>query len=327
LNFLIHFGIAAAIIAAGGFVSGVAAFDPAATPLTRGAFGIAAILAQLELFAAALYLRSKSVARFDMTVAAETLVALGVFSLIGGIVLAALSTPKLNITAGSIKLDDFTPLLISFGEGLLASATAPLAATFLRQYEVLKYAPHSESGTSGEPLEHLRREADTVAKALSQLRIETEKATNHTASFASSAKSILDGLNELAADIKRAKDVVPTALSSISREIGNAGPGVTAAFNTAADNVRAGTGRLSEAFGTAAGNISTEGGRVSDALSATGFSLGNLTAKVASSAESVRKMTDEFNRLGRDADAATGILTELQKLIDRVTNFLRPDKS
>jgi uncharacterized PurR-regulated membrane protein YhhQ (DUF165 family) len=72
-------------------------------------FGIAALIAQIELFAAALYLCAQSAPRFDMTVAAETLVARGVFSLIVSIVLAVIATPDLNITAGSVTLDDGRP--------------------------------------------------------------------------------------------------------------------------------------------------------------------------------------------------------------------------
>jgi hypothetical protein len=399
LNFITHAGIAIAIILIGGLVSSTAAFDPADSVLTRLTFGIAALAAQIELFSAALYLRSRSAPRFDMTVAAETLVALGVFSLIVGIVLAAIAMPGLNISAGAVTLADFKPLVISFAEGLLASALAPVLATLLRQIEVLKYAPHSESGTTGEQLASIKREADGVAKALSQLRREMEAITSHTVPFAKGTTAILEGLNEIATNIREAKGIVPTALSSVSKEIGNTGPGVmAAAFNAAADNIRAGSGRVSAAFdgatdniraGTgsvsavfetvadnirtgasqvsgafetaannirttgqvsaafenaannirsgaghvsgafdnAANNIGAEGGRAAKALAATSSSFGNFAATIASSAEATRKMTDEFDKLSKDAQATTGLLKRLQQLIESVTNFIRPEKS
>jgi hypothetical protein len=275
----------------------------------RFSFGVATLAAQSELFFAALYLRSRSATRFDMTVAAETLVALGVFSLIAGIVLAVIATPGLHITAGNSPLVDFEPLLIPFAEGLFASAAAPLLATLLRQIEVLKYAPHSEGGSSGEQLNRLKHDVDSAAKALSQLRIETEAATKNTASFAKAAKSIVDSLNDLAANMKDAKGIIPTTLSFVAREIGSAGPGVTAAFDTAADNIRTG------------------GGRVSAAFAATSSSLDDFTTKVASSTETTKKMAEELEGLSKDAHATTGVLKRLQQLIESVTNFIRPEKS
>jgi hypothetical protein len=309
LNFIAHAVIAIAIVLIGGLVSSEAAGDPAAAGTMRFSFGIATLVAQSELFFAALYLRSRSATRFDMTVAAETLVALGVFSLIAGIVLAVIATPGLHITPSNNTLADFEPLLIPFAEGLFASAAAPLLATLLRQIEVLKYAPHSEGGSSGEQLDRLKRDADSVAKALSQLRIEIEAATKNTASFAKAAKSILESLNDLAANIKDAKGIIPTTLSFVAKEIGNAGPGVTAAFDATADN------------------ISTAGGRVSAAFAAASSSLDNFTTKVASSTETTKQMAEGLERLSKDAHATTGILKRLQQLIESVTSFIRPEKS
>lgn len=274
----------------------------------RFSFGVATLVAQSELFFAALYLRSRSARRFDMTVAAETLVALGVFSLITGIVLAVLAAPGLQITAGNSAPADFEPLLIPFAEGLFASAVAPLLATLLRQIEVLKYPSHSEGVSSGEHLDHLKHEIESAVKALSQLRIETEAATKNTASFAKAAKSILESLNDLAANIKDAKGIIPTTLSLVAREIGTAGPSVTAALNTTADN------------------ISTASGRVAAGLAGASSSLDNFTTKLVSGTETTKQMTEELGRLSKDAHATTGILKRLQELIESVTNFIRPEK-
>ncbi len=309
MNFIVHVVIAIAIVLIGGLVSSTVAGDPAAPSVAHLSFGIGTLVAQMELFFAALYFRSRSATRFDMTVAAETLVALGVFSLITGIVLAVIAARGLQITASTSTLADFEPLLIPFAEGLFASAAAPLLATLLRQIEVLKYAPYSEGGSPGEHLNSLKHDADNAAKALSQLRIEAEAATKHTRSFAKAATSILDSLNDLAANLMDAKGVVPSTLSFVAREIGNAGPGVTGAFDAAADNIRAG------------------GVRVSAAFAATSSSLDDFTAKVASGAETSKRMNEELERLGQDAHATAGILKRLQQLIESVTNFIRPEKS
>jgi len=307
LNFIFHIGIV--LVAAGWLISIWADGTPA-----RFAFGIAAVVAEFWLAGAAWYLRARSEPRFDMTIAAETVVAFGVFSLIGGIALAIFVTRSngLNlrdITDGGVNPGDLNLLLISFGDGLLASAFAPLLATVLRHLEALLYAPLSATGASGEPLDLLKHDAEITAKALAQLRTETEAAATYTASFAKAAKSILEALNELASSIKEAKGAVPAALSSVSREIGNAGPSVTAAFISAA------------------GNISSGGDQVVKALSGAGSSLEGFKTGVTSGTETVRKMTDEFDRLGKEARAAAGLLKRLQELIDSVTNFIRPDRS
>jgi hypothetical protein len=283
LKFIFHICLAIGIVATGWYVSFSA---PADADLAHYAFGIAAVAAELELFAAAWYLRSRKIAlRFDMTIAAETVVAFGVFSLIGGIALAIFATRggSLNfhdIAEGDVNSVDLNILLISFGDGLLASAFAPLLATVLRHIEVLLYAPLSETGASGDPLDLLKRDADRAAKALAQLRSEAEAAATQTASFAGAAKSILEALTELAASIKEARGAIPAALSSVSREIGNAGPGVTVAFDTVAGDIRSG------------------GGRVAKALADTDSSLDGFKTGVTSGTETIRKMTDEFDRLG-----------------------------
>jgi hypothetical protein len=327
LSFIAHAVVAIAIVLIGGVVSSKAGGDPEAASTMRLSFGIATLLAQTEVFFAALYLRSRSATRFDMTVAAETLVALGVFSLIAGIVLAVIATPSLQITGGNGTLADFEPLLIPFAEGLFASAAAPLLATLLRQIEVLKYAPHSEGGSSGEQLNHLKHDVDSTAKALSQLKIEAEAATKSITSFAKAAKSIVDSLNDVADSIKDAKGMIPSVLSFVARELSNSGPGVTAAFNAAADNIRTSGGRVSAAFDTTADNIGTSGGRVSTAFAATSSALEDFATKVATSTKITKEMAGELEKLSKDAEATTGILKRLHQLIDTVTNFIRPEKS
>jgi hypothetical protein len=307
LNFITHVVIAIAIVLIGGFVSSQAAGDAAGA--MHLSYGIAALLAQGELFFAALYLRSRSETRFDMTVAAETLVALGVFSLITGIVLAVIAAPNLYLAAGNGTPRDFEPILVPFAEGLFASAVAPLLATLLRQIEVLKYAPHSETGPSAEQWSRLKRHADSAAKALSQLRIEAEAATKNMTSLADGTKSIVDSFNDIGKNIENAKAIIPTALSVAAKEIGGSGRVVTAAFETAADNIRA------------------SGSRVSTAFAATSSALDDFATEVTSSAETTKQMAGELERLSKGAEATTGILNRLHQLIDSVTNFIRPEKS
>lgn len=296
-NFVTHIVIAIAVILVGALVSAFGEF--------RLAFGMAALLAQVELFVAALHVRSRKVARFEMVIAAETLVAIGVFSLILGIVLAAAAMPTLRVTAGNVTFSDFDPLLVSFGEGLFASATAPLLATALRQIEVLNYGSSTEAST--DQVAHV--DVISLTRAITQLRAELKNATNDTVSYTNSVRSILEALKELAASINDVKGAVPTALTAVSLDIAAAGPGVVAAFEATSGQIRTGARQ------------------VSTALESTGASLKDLGTELTSGAKAMKNMTDEFNKLQTEAQATNGVLKRLQELLDTVTDFIRPDKT
>jgi hypothetical protein len=192
---------------------------------------------------------------------------------------------------------------------LFASAVAPLLATLLRQIEVLKYAPHPESVSSGEELNQLRREADSTAEALKKIRIKTEAATKNVVAFVEAAKSIVDRLNEVVKNIEDAKKIIPAAITDIASGIRSSGAGVTVAFGTTADN------------------ICTGGAQVSAAFAATSSALGNFTNEAASSTATTKKMATELESLAKEAHATAGILKTLQELIDSVTDFIRPEKT
>jgi hypothetical protein len=327
LNFIAHAVIAIAVVLIGGLVSSETAGNPEAASIMRFSFGIATLVAQGWLFFAALYLRSRSAKRFDMTVAAETLVALGVFSLITGIVLAVIATPSAHITIGSSTLPELEPLLIPFAEGLFASAVAPLLSTLLRQIEVLKYAPYPESDSSGKELNRLRREADSAAEALNKITTATETASKNVATFAEATKSVVGGLNDVAKNIKDAKGMIPAALTVVASGIDSSRSGVMASFETTADNIRTGGNQVSVAFDTTAGNIRTSSAQVSAAFAATSSALGDFTTKAASSTETTKNLALELEGLSKEAQTTTGILKRLQQLIDSVTDFIRPEKT
>ena len=347
MNFIVHVSFAILVILIGALLSSVSSETigiPVVGGLMRFSFGIATLGAQIWLFTAALYLRARSTTQFDMTVAAETLVALGVFGLITGIVLAVVAAPRANIILGSSTLKDFEPVLIPFGEGLFASAVAPLFATVLRQIEVLKYAPSIGSDSSGEELNRLRREAETTAKAFSQIKTEVEAASKTVAAFTEAAKSILDQLNRVSKNIEDAKGAIPAALGAVAIGISGSAAGVTAAFVAMADQIRLNANQASNAFVTTADQIRTSGNQVSAAISntadqirtsgnhvsagfaATNSALQDFTTKAVSSAETTKRMTAEFEQLAKEAQAATGVLKRLQQLVETVTDFLRPEK-
>lgn len=294
MNFLVYAIVAIAIVLIGAVVSAEAAGDPGATITMRYSFATATLIAQNGLFWAALYLRSKSAKRFDMTVAAETLVALGVFSLITGIVLAVIALPSARITMGTSTLADLEPVLIPFGEGLFASAVAPLLATLLRQIEVLKYAPQSRNKSSLEELERLRhalkREADGISGALSKIKNEAENAGEKVKAFSEVAKSIVEGLEGLSKKIKTEAASVEDALSSV------------------AVHIRAG------------------GEKVSSAFASTSTALNDFKTEATASAEAAKNAAVQLTDLSTKAQMSASLLQRLQELIDTVNDFIRPER-
>jgi hypothetical protein len=113
-------------------------------------------------------------------------------------------------------------------------------------------------------------------------------------------------MKELAASVETAKSAVPAALSSISREIGNAAPGIAAAFESAAGSVRSGSGNVARA------------------LADTGSALDGFKTRVTVGADTITTVADAVDK---EARTATGMLKRLQELIENVTNFLRPGRS
>lgn len=294
MNFIVHAVLAVVVVLIGGVISARVAGDPGAPVAARYSFASATLIAQNWLFFAALYLRSRSAKRFDMTVAAETLVALGVFSLITGIVLAVMAAPNTHVVIGSSTLADFEPVLIPFGEGLFASALAPLLATLLRQIEVLKYAPQSGNEPREEEVDRLRRalkgNTEGFSEALSRIKTETESAGERVKAFSEVAKSIVEGLEGLAKKVKAEAASVEDALGSVAKD------------------------------------ISTGGKKVSSAFSSTSTALDDFKTKAAASAGAAENVTARLTGLSTEAQKSASVLLRLQQIIDDVTDFIRPER-
>lgn len=292
MNFIVHALLAVLVVLIGSVISARAAGDPAAPVTVRYSFAIATLIAQNWLFIAALYLRSRSAKRFDMTVAAETLVALGVFSLITGIVLAVIATPNTHVVIGSGTLANFEPVLIPFGEGLFASAVAPLLATLLRQIEVLKYAPQSAYESRDDEVDRLKRalkgSTDGFAEALSRIKTETENAGERVKAFSEVAKSLIEGLEALAKRLTAEGASVEDALGSVAKDIS------------------AGSKKVSSAFGS------------------TSTALDDFKTKAAASAGAAESVTARLTGLSTEAQKSASVLLRLQQIIDDVTDFVRP---
>jgi hypothetical protein len=113
--------------------------------------------------------------RLNLTLAAETLVALGIFSLIISISVVLLSVSDLVTIIGTrdLSIEDMRRFAWPFGEGLAAAAIAPFVATLLRHVEANLSAV--ESGEAG--MAEAAREATVLANEL-KLAVENMKEIN-----------------------------------------------------------------------------------------------------------------------------------------------------
>ncbi len=102
--------------------------------------------------------------RLNLTLAAETLVALGIFSLIISIavVLFGVSEFMIEVSKRDLSIDDMRRFAWPFGEGLAAAAIAPFIATLLRHIE--SNVSSIDSGDAG--MADAAREATVLAAEL-----------------------------------------------------------------------------------------------------------------------------------------------------------------
>jgi hypothetical protein len=119
--------------------------------------------------------------RFDLTVAAETLVALGIFSLIVGLIAAIFKALALPQEFRITDLQDLRPLAAPFLEGLFTAAVAPFLAATLRNYEVITEGTPSSSDSKSDFTEAAKRfvaQVDASAKSITKLSDALEKNRN-----------------------------------------------------------------------------------------------------------------------------------------------------
>lgn len=183
--FLNHLFVAFLILGSGIFLK---VFSP--TNLIGGdiSFLVGTIGAQIWLFVWAIKLRARGVARFDMLVASELIIAFGVLSLILGIFISIAFAFGTSNQSADLTIENLRPLLMPFAGGLFAAGIAPVLATVLRQLEVLKYGGGKDSGggTVEDDLDHVKEKFREVTSVLNTFITACERSQ---ATFEKSATS------------------------------------------------------------------------------------------------------------------------------------------
>jgi methyl-accepting chemotaxis protein len=325
--FVLHI-IIAFLLVTGGALATIFRWIP--PDLINVSFLASTIAAQIWLFVWALILRSRRIPKFDMLVASEIIITFGIFSLILGIVISSIhalqDTPKLVEAPFQI----LKVALVPFAEGLLASGLAPLLATLLRQIEVLRYGVDSTAERENEPdLQGLADKVTQVIAALddfvgawrrSEIIIKgvSETLIASADTYSRAAQQIEEALNGLAIGIqttgKRATDDINGSLGRLSAEMETISAKVPA--------------HIENAVLSLAGDLRGAGASVVGELRKTSTGLNNLLDRANNQVSTVARAFEDLAAQARAfsnaASEGTTLLTGLQRLIDSVTNFVRP---
>lgn len=145
--------------------------------------------------------------RLNLTVAAETIVALGIFSLVISIAFAIYGTFSFvasDSVAKGMSIADIQRFAMPFLEGLTTAAIAPLVATFLRNCEASFTA--AEGGEAGltDSIGASKRLAEQLQEAVSHFGKLNAELNQHAAGFGkltstlqSEAERLRDALNRV----------------------------------------------------------------------------------------------------------------------------------
>jgi hypothetical protein len=255
-------------------------------PLGRSAFAASALLGLLWLFLAALRARRSRAANFDMIVAAESLIAFGILSLLLGlglgILILATDPGRAELAATRLDIPELEPLLLPVAEGLVATAVATILANLLRQIEVVRY------GT------------ETTAAALPQATT-PEELGQRLANLSSRLEVATQHLERLALAFRKGAEDYAAAMERL----------------TAATT---GVGARVEAEGEALRRALEQAGRHAQAFAS------ELGAAGAAGSEAMRELAAESRRFRDAAREGTTLLDGLARLIASVERFIRPER-
>lgn len=233
----------------------------------RSAYAGSALLGLFWLTVAAVRTRRRGEANFDMIVAAESLIAFGILSLLLGLGLSImLLATGLEMGGGVVR--DLEPLLLPIGEGLIATAVATILANVLRQLEVVRYGAEA----SAPPLAGATPEE--LGQRLAGLSGRLETTTQHLERLALAFRK---GADEYAAAVQR----LEAASSGLGARVEQESTGLGRALEEAGRHVRA--------FGTELGAAGTSGSEA----------MRELAAESRRFKEAAREGTTLLDGLGR----------------------------
>ena len=285
MEFLRHL-LLALVIFAGGFA--LAATADRTTVVSNVYFFIGAVGAQVWLFVAAIRLRARHLPRFDMIVASELIIALGILALICGIFISVAFALHHTEQLRGFSIEALQPLLMPFAEGLLAAGFAPVFATVLRQIEVLKYG--GAKGDESTPEAELEAELNSLKDKIREVTVT---------------------LDNFITAYKRSQTMFEKSATS---------------FNKSADTYEAVAGKLQGALGRLGDVATAKSDQLSAGLDAVNKELSAYEERLAQSSRQMSGLTDETRRFQAAANEGATLLGGLRTIIESVERFIRPDR-
>ncbi len=194
-------------------------------------FVVCVVAAQVWLFFAAIILRALGRWRFDMTVAAEVMIAIGIFSLISGLTISLLNA-FFKMEAGiAFDMEALRPIITPFVTGLFGAGVAPLLATILRQVEVLVFADPSAGDGEGldEELQALGNQVRATTEDLRKLSDKIRKVGEAAANTETNLEALGDAAKASASKHTEAAAGVEIASTKSAAALDAYGKSATAA--------------------------------------------------------------------------------------------------
>ncbi len=309
-NFLAHIVIALALLAGGALFRFVVPWGGA--PAREFAFLVGTFGAQFWLFIAAIGLRNRDIPGFDMLVAAEIIIAMGVFSLILGLGIAVFLAVESSAQITTFELSAMRPFLLPFGEGLLAAGLAPLLASVLRQIEVLNYSS-KERDPGADLHDDFSGLSTKVLAATESVGAWIAKIDESTSTFEQSTNAF----NASAETFKEATSRYENAVGRMAKATETHTDKVETTIAQHMEQIKA----LTEDF---ASKINAADASVRESLQKTSEAAAGLSTKFDEAGGKTRELTDEIDRFKKAVGQTATLLDGLQKLIESVNRFIRP---
>lgn len=186
-------------------------------PQTAFLFGVGAAVGELWIFVWALACRARRLERFDMLVAAELLIAYGIFSLLLGLFIGLI---RLRQPGTGPMLESLPPELLStFAGGLFGAGLATLLSAILRQIEVLLYPAGADGPGGGGDFSSMSRLSAALERATGAAN-ELTKALGSGAAAGSRLATDLDKAKSAATDLGPALQSAATASRDLKEKMG-----------------------------------------------------------------------------------------------------------
>lgn len=253
-------------------------------------FDLVYLAASLTL-SIALFISALSISRrdptLDLTVAAEVLVAFGIFSMFVGLLFALLLILQADLSGGVSQPALLWKLAQPFVESIGAAGIGPILATALRFQDSGAAAIGDETSATGSV------EIDEAArKVLTEL------------------EAVAAGLRALSSEVERQKIALASGMGGIAKEVSEQ----EKAISSAAGATKAAIERFAQAMSGGVSGI--ESAASSGAETLRGFAAATESAK--SSAETLHR---ELEALGASSQKAKALLDALSEFVASLENF------